>query len=394
LIEEGNSPDDDRTHAPDVHQGRRWLEVAGVFLRIGLTTFGGPAVHTAVMHDELVVRRRWLSDSEFLELMGATNLLPGPNSTEMAIHLGRLRAGWPGFFAGGLAFVLPALLIVLALSALYVRAGATPQAGWLLYGVKPVVIAVLIQALFKIGQKATAGVIRLAVALAATAAYFTPINEILILLGGGIVVMLASNRRRLRSRPMASFVPPLAALPALTLTATFSLPLMFLTFLKIGAILYGSGYVLFAFLNADFVDRLGWITPQQLVDAVAIGQLTPGPLFTSATFIGYLLAGPTGAIVATIGIFLPAFVFVAVAGPLIPRLRASPWMSSFLDGVVAASVGLMAAVTLDLARAALIDAATLLIGGVALIVLMRFRANSSLVLLGGAVAGVLLQALR
>jgi len=374
---------------------RRWIEVGGLFLRLGLTSFGGPAAHTAMMHDEVVTRRGWVTDAEFLDLVGATNLLPGPNSTEMAIHLGRRRAGWAGFFAGGISFILPAMLIVIGLSALYVRAGSTPEAGRLLYGVKPVVIALLLQALLRLGQKSIRSGWAAAVGLAALAAYFAPVNEVLILVAGGAVLMLVANWRRLRATAGAAWLARLGAPVAGTLAAApFTLPLMFLTFLKIGAVLYGSGYVLFAFLNADFVDRLGWITQQQLVDAIAIGQVTPGPLFTSATFIGYLLAGIPGALLATLGIFLPAFVFVAVAGPLIPRMRASPWAQPFLDGVVAASLGLMAAVTLDLGRSALTDPATVLTAAVALFLLLRFRINSTWVILGGAVAGLLVQAIR
>lgn len=374
---------------------RRWLEVGGVFLKLGLTSFGGPAAHTAMMHDEVVTRRGWVGDAEFLDLVAATNLLPGPNSTEMAIHLGRRRAGWPGFIAGGLGFILPAMLIVLALSALYVRAGSTPEAGWLLYGVKPVVIAILVQALFKLGRKAIRSGWSLAVGLAATAAYFAPVNEVLILLLGGAVLMAAANWRRLRAAPPASLLVPLTTLtPGALAAVPFSLSLMFLTFFKIGAVLYGSGYVLFAFLNADFVDRLGWITQQQLVDAIAIGQVTPGPLFTSATFIGYLLGGTPGALLATLGIFLPSFLIVAFAGPLIPRLQSSPWTRSFLDGVVAASLGLMAAVTLDLGRAALTDLPTVLTAVVALVLLLRFKVNSSWLIVGGAIVGVLVQAVR
>ncbi|HLE23897.1 MAG TPA: chromate efflux transporter [Anaerolineales bacterium] len=374
---------------------RHWLDVGRLFLRLGLTSFGGPAAHTAIMHDEVVTRRRWLSDAEFLDLVAATNLLPGPNSTEMAIHLGRRRAGWPGFFAAGFGFILPATLIVLVLSIVYVRVGTTPQAGWLLYGVKPVVIAILVQALFKLGQKAIRNALILVVSLAALGAYFTQVNEILILLLGGAVLMLAANLRRLSAAPPASLLLWLPALaPWRAAAVPFSLPLMFFTFLKIGAVLYGSGYVLFAFLSADFVNRLGWITQQQLVDAIAIGQVTPGPLFTSATFIGYLLAGTPGALLATIGMFLPSFVFVALAGPLLPRLQASPWTRSFLDGVVAASLGLMAAVTLELGRAALIDPATIVTAAAALFLLLRYKVNSTWMIAGGAVVGVLVQALR
>jgi chromate transporter len=377
------------------HADRRsWLEVAGVFLRLGLTSFGGPAAHTAMMHAEVVTRRGWLTEAEFLDLVGATNLLPGPNSTEMAIHLGRRRAGWPGFFAGGIAFILPAMLIVLTLSSVYVRAGTLPQFGWLLYGVKPVVIALLVQALIKLGQKSVRNSLGIAVGLLALAAYFTSVNEIIILIAGGVVVMAAASWRRWRAKPTAALVFPWLSVAPMTLaTIPFSVPLMTFTFLKIGAVLYGSGYVLYAFLNADFVDRLGWITQTQLIDAIAIGQVTPGPLFTSATFIGYLLAGTPGAVLATLAIFIPSFIFVAAAGPLIPRIQASPPTRAFLDGVVVAAMGLMAAVTLDLGRAALTDAATILTAAVALFLVLRFKVNSTWLIAGGAIAGVLVQAL-
>ncbi len=369
------------------------LEVAGVFARLGLTSFGGPAVHIAMMHDEVVRRREWVTDEEFLDLVGATNLLPGPNSTEMAMHLGSRRAGFPGLLAGGAAFILPPMLIVLALSYVYVRLGSTPQAGWLLYGVKPVVIAIIVQALVQLGRAAHRRALSLAIGGVALLLALAGVPEIPLLLTGGAVVMLATNGPKLR-RPTVSMLAPLAPF-GLSLTAVpFSLPLLFLTFFKIGAVLYGSGYVLFAFLQTDLVERLGWLTPSQLVDAVAIGQITPGPLFTSATFIGFLLAGPLGAIVATVGIFLPAFIFIAAATPLIPRIRASPWARSFLDGVVAVSLGLIAAVTLELGRAALIDPFTAALAALSLALLLRFRVNSVWLIAGGAVAGVLAQLLR
>lgn len=372
----------------------RWLEVAGVFLRLGLTSFGGPAAHIAMMHAEVVARRGWLTEGEFLDLVGATNLLPGPNSTEMAIHLGRRRAGWPGFIAGGIAFILPAMLIVLTLSSVYVRAGTLPQFGWLLYGVKPVVIALLVHALIQLGQKSVRSSLGLVVGLVALAAYFTSVNEIIILIAGGVVVMAAARWRRWRANPPAALVFPWLSVAPMTLAAIpFSVPLMTFTFLKIGAVLYGSGYVLYAFLNADFVDRLGWITQTQLIDAIAIGQVTPGPLFTSATFLGYLLAGTSGAVLATVAIFLPSFIFVAAAGPLIPRIQASPPTRAFLDGVVVAAMGLMAAVTLDLGRAALTDAATILTAAVALFLVLRFKVNSTWLIAGGAIASVLVQTL-
>ena len=274
---------------------RNVSQVASLFLRLGLTAFGGPAAHIAMMHDEVVKRRKWLSDQEFLDLVGATNLIPGPNSTEMAIHIGFLRAGWPGLIVGGACFIVPAMLIVLALVWAYVRLGTTPEAGWLLYGIKPVVIAIIGQALWSLGRKAVKDFQMAIVGLLVVALYFLGINEILLLFAAGLAVMLAANFRRLRGRAMGFFLVPFAGAGLLPQApAPFSLPLLFLTFLKIGSVLYGSGYVLLAFLRADFVVRLGWLTDQQLLDAIAIGQVTPGPVFTTATFLGFILGGTSG----------------------------------------------------------------------------------------------------
>jgi chromate transporter len=356
-----------------------------------LTAFGGPAAHIAIMHDEVVVRRKWLTDEEFLDLLGATNLIPGPNSTEMAIHVGYVRAGWLGLLLAGFCFIAPATLIVLALAWLYVRFGTTPQAEWLLYGVKPVVIAIIVQALWILGSKALKNRMLAAIGVVAFALYFFGFNEIALLFAGGIVFMLLTNLRRLRS------LNPVLLLPLSILTQTpipFSLPLLFLTFLKIGSVLYGSGYVLLAFLRADFVLRLGWLTDQQLLDAVAIGQVTPGPLFTAATFIGYLLGGTPGALLATLGIFLPSFVFVAISNPLIPRIRDSAWASSLLDGVNASALGLMAAVTVQLGISSLIDFFTVLLAAISSILLLRYKVNSTWLIAGGAIAGLLLSFIR
>jgi chromate transporter len=345
------------------------------------------------MHDETVVRRKWLSDQQFLDLVGATNLIPGPNSTEMAIHVGFLRAGWPGLIAGGVCFILPAMLIVMGLAWAYTRFGSTPQAEWLLYGVKPVIIAVIAQALWKLGQKAVKGPLLAGVGVGVLVLYFLGVNEIALLFAGGLLVMIGANIQRLRERtPAALLVPAVAssilAAPALAFIP-FSLPLLFLTFLKIGAVLYGSGYVLLAFLHTDFVVRLGWLSDQQLLDAVAIGQVTPGPLFTTATFIGFILGGVPGALLATLGIFLPSFIFVAISNPLIPRVRDSAWISGLLDGVNVAALGLMAAVTWHLGRASLVDPLTIVIALVSLGLLVRFKVNSTWLIAGGAIVGLL-----
>lgn len=367
-------------------------EVAALFLKLGLTAFGGPAAHIAMMRDEVVKRRKWVDDRHFLDLLGATNLIPGPNSTEMAIHLGFVRAGWPGLIAGGACFIIPAMLMVMALAWGYVRFGSTPEAGWLLYGVKPVVIAIIVQALWGLGQKAVKGPLTAIVGFAVLILYFLGVNEILLLFAGGLVVIVVENIHRLRRSGLSVLILPIGALSMLPVPAGPEVPFrfshLFLIFLKIGAVLYGSGYVLLAFLRADFVTRLGWLTDQQLVDAIAVGQVTPGPVFTTATFIGYVLGGLPGAVLATVGIFLPSFIFVAISNPLIPRLRSSPWAASLLDGVNIASLGLMAAVTWQLGGSSLVDPLTIGISLVSIILLFLFRVNSTWLILGGAITGL------
>ncbi len=370
------------------------LEVARLFLKLGFTAFGGPAAHIAIMHDEVVKRRKWLNDQEFLDLLGATNLIPGPNSTEMAIHLGYLRAGWRGLIVGGICFILPAMLLVTALAWLYVELRSLPQVEWLLYGIKPVVIAIIAQALWNLGRKAVKNTIVAVVGLAVIVLYFFQINELFLLFAGGLFVMLAANIQRLKTQGIGVlFLPGAAGFSALALTGLaavpFSLPVLFLTFLKIGSILYGSGYVLLAFLRADLVVNFGWLTEAQLIDAVAIGQITPGPVFTTATFIGFVLGGFPGALLATLGIFLPSFIFVAISNPLIPRIRNSPWVSGLLDGVNVASFGLMAAVTWQLGQASLVDPLTILIALASLGLLVRFNINTTWLIVGGAVMGLL-----
>ncbi|MBN1668726.1 MAG: chromate efflux transporter [Anaerolineales bacterium] len=354
-------------------------------LKLGFTAFGGPAAHIGMFRDEFVRRRKWLSDEAFLDLLGATNLIPGPNSTEMTIHIGYLHAGWAGLIAAGLGFTLPAMLIVLAFAWAYVEFGSTPQATWLLYGIKPVTIAIILQALWFLGRKAIKEKPDLMIAAASVALYFFGVNEVLLLFVGGFTLMLIKNWARLhRINPV--FLVPLVSIPLLE-PASFSLTALFLTFLKIGSILYGSGYVLVAFLRADFVERLGWLTEAQLIDAIAIGQITPGPLFTSATFIGYLLGGLPAALIATLGIFLPSYIFVILSNPIIPKLRQSPWAAGLLDGVIVASLGLMAAVTVQLGQAALIDLPTVIIFALAAFCLFYARVSSTWLIVGGALAG-------
>ncbi len=376
-------------------EGRSSLvEVTKLALKLGFIAFGGPAAHIAMLRDEVTVRRRWLTDQHFLDLLGATNLIPGPNSTEMVMHVGQERAGWRGLIAAGAGFILPAATIVLALAWLYVRYGATPTAAWLLYGIKPVIIAVVVQALWGLLRTAVKGWFLAAVGVVVLALYLLGFNELLLLFGGGLLVMVVRAVYRSRhggALPSVVFTPVVGvALPwlAQVASAAYSPVTLFLNFLKIGAVLYGSGYVLLAFLRGDFVERLGWLTNDQLLDAVAIGQFTPGPVFTTATFIGYIVGGFPGAVLATIGIFLPSFLFVAAIGPLVPRLRSSPWMGAFLDGVNVAALGLMAAVTWELGRSAIVDPLTALLAVVAAVLLIRFRLNSAWLVLSGALAGL------
>ncbi|MEW6567787.1 MAG: chromate efflux transporter [Chloroflexota bacterium] len=374
--------------------GRLW-EVAAVFLRFGFTAFGGPAAHIALMREVVVRRRRWLDDQAFLDLLGATNLIPGPNSTEVTIHLGYLRAGWPGSIAGGLGFILPATAIVLGLAWGYVRYRTTPAVGWLMYGIKPVVIGLILHALLSLGRRAVKGPLTAITGLAVLTLYLFGGNEIGLLLGGGVIVMLATNLRRRRRPPPAAIAPAmLLAGSGLAASAGYSLPLLFLTCLKIGSVLYGSGYVLLAFLRADFVTRLGWLTDAQLLDAIGVGQITPGPLFTSATFIGYLLGGLPGGLLATLGIFLPSFLFVAISNPLIPQLRRSLWFGALLDGVNVASLALMAGVTLQVARASLVDVWTVLLALATWPGLARLKLNPTGLILIGAAVGLVVHWIR
>ncbi len=365
-------------------------ELALLFLRLGATAFGGPAAHIAMMQDEVVRRRRWMSEERFLDLLGATNLIPGPNSTEMAIHIGWERRRWAGLVVAGLAFIVPAMLITGALGWVYVRHGAVPAATWLLYGVKPVILGVIVQAIFGLAPRAarTWGLRALAVGAGVLAAL--GVHELVVLFGAGAVAVVAARGAPAPSHMLVALTPAAVVGAASVVT----LPSLFWVFLKTGAVLFGSGYVLLAFLRADLVERLGWLTQSQLIDAVAVGQVTPGPVFTTATFIGYVLAGPGGALVATAGIFLPAFIFVALSGPLVPRLRASPGSGRFLDGVNVASLALMAVVTAQLGRAALVDGPTVGLAVVSAVLLVRWRVNATWLIVGGAAAGWLVHALR
>jgi chromate transporter len=387
----------DPVHPAESHTSLR--EIGGLFLRLGTTAFGGPAAHIAMMEDEVVRRRAWLTRDQFLDYLGATNLIPGPNSTELAIHIGHARGGWPGLLVAGISFIVPATLIVSAAAYGYVRYGALPEVAGLLYGVKPVVIAIVAQALWGLGRTAVKTATLAAFGVAAIVAVALGVHELIVIAGTGALTAMAriaaAGRRSVKSlmffTTSGATATATVAAAATTATISFGLWPLFLVFAKAGAVLFGSGYVLLAFLRADLVERLGWLTESQLLDAVAIGQVTPGPVFTTATFIGYLLAGPTGAAVATFGIFLPAFVFVALSGPLLPRLRRSPVAGAVLDGVNVASLALMAAVSWQLGRAAIVDALTFALALASVIALVRFRINSAWLIGGGAAFGWLVQ---
>jgi len=364
----------------------RRRDIAAVFLKLGTIAFGGPAAHVAMMEEEVVVRRQWLSRQEFLDYLGATNLIPGPNSTELAIHIGHVCGGPIGLVIAGVCFILPAAVIVTAIAYLYVRFGRLPIANDLLYTLKPVVIAIVVQALIRLSRTAIKSRLLAVTALAAVVATILGVNELVVLIGAGLAVASATRPRGVA----ASLLFP-SSLLAAAVPAPASLLAIFGLFAKTGAVLFGSGYVLLAFLRADFVDRLHWLTDRQLLDAIVVGQITPGPVFTTATFVGYVLAGAPGAAVATLGIFLPAFVFVAASGPLIPRLRRSATAAAALDGVTVASLALMAVVTWQLGRAALPDVPTWVLAGTSLFLLLRFRVNSAWLVGAALVAGLLIR---
>ncbi len=366
-------------------------DLAVPFLRLGLTAFGGPAAHIALMEEEFVRRRAWVSRADFLDMLGASNLVPGPSSTEMAIHIGHQRAGWRGLVVAGVCFILPAMLIVMVCAWAYATFGSLPQVQSVMYGVKPVIIAVVLQALWGLGRGAVKSVFLAATGLLATGAALLGGNVLAILLAAGLIAVmrawLQGRSKTINLAVLPVIATSLASAAPLAATIPISLSALFLMFLKFGAVIFGSGYVLLAFLQADLVSRLHWLTQAQLLDAVAVGQVTPGPVFTTATFIGYLLGGVRGAVVATVGIFLPGFLFVAASRPLITRIRSLRITGAFLDGVNVGAVALMTAVTWQLGRAAVIDFLSAGIAICSAVVLIYFRINSAWLIFAGALLG-------
>jgi len=382
------------TEVPLRLESKPLRELALLYLRLGTTAFGGPAAHIALMEDEVVRRRHWLTREQFLDLLGIVNLIPGPNSTEMAIQIGYRVAGWRGLLIGGVCFILPAALLTLALAWIYVRYGMLPQAAGVLYGIKSVMIAVVVQAIWSLSRTAVKSRLLAFVGALAVMADALGLNILIVLFGAGLVTMAgrraASRWKAIPSKDLAIVLPATVSsnlAGVLSTSVPFSLASLFTFFFKVGAVLFGSGYVLLAFLRTDLVVRLRWLSDKQLLDAIAVGQVTPGPVFTTATFIGYLLGRVPGAVVATVGIFLPSFILIAVVGPLVPRLRKSSIFGTFLDGVNVGALALMVVVTWQLGRAALVDVTTIALAALSALALIRFKINSTWLILAGAIVG-------
>jgi chromate transporter len=364
-------------------------EIALVFLKLGTTAFGGPAAHLAMMEEEFVRRRQWITEAEFLDRLAAANLIPGPSSTEVAIFVGQLKRGWRGLIVAGCCFIIPAAVIVSVIAWAYVRFGSLPKAEGVLYATKPAVVAIVIQALLKLGRTGLRTIPLAVIAVLAVVLNVFGVSPVLVLVFAGLVsaAALTMKNRLVSAVGLPRVIAGAMAVAAVGTASPVGLLRLFLSFLKIGSLVFGSGYVLLAFLQTEFVEHLHWLTEKQLIDAVAVGQFTPGPLFTTATFIGYVVAGWTGAAVATAGIFLPGFVLVAVSGPLLPRLRRSAVAAAALDGIVGGSLALMAVVAWQLGKASIVDWTTLAIFVASLIALLRFRVNSAWVVAAAAALG-------
>ncbi|MEP7317948.1 MAG: chromate efflux transporter [Panacibacter sp.] len=366
-------------------------DVAKLFLKLGVIAFGGPAAHIAMMKDEVVSKRQWLTEQHFLDLIGATNLIPGPNSTEMAIHIGHERAGWRGLIIAGLCFILPAVFITGFFAWLYKQYGQLPQIQPFIYGVKPAILAVILAAILPLAKKSLKSIELIVLGIIALILSLTGFNEIYVMFGAGIILLIYSAiKNKLISPKLNIFSPfPLLQISTTSFSSATNINL-FLIFLKIGAILYGSGYVLFAFLDTELV-QTGMLTRQQLIDAIAVGQFTPGPVFSSVTFVGYQINGWTGAMFSTIGIFLPSFIFVALLNPLVKKMRNSKLFSSFLDAVNVASIAIIIAVCYEMGRDSLSDWRSIFIALISITVTFGYKnINSALVVLGGSLFGYLL----
>ena len=384
ITEQVLKPEAVRTSRPGVLG-----ELALLYARLGTTAFGGPAAHIAMMENEVVHRRQWLTREEFLDLLGVVNLIPGPNSTQMAIQIGYRVAGWPGLLVGGICFIVPAAFLTVALAWVYVRYGTLPQAGAVLYGVKAVIVAIILQAIWSLSRTAIKSKFLALIGVLAILGNVLGLNILLVLFGAGVLALAARLKaQQPRSVALLNLTPSVGSVIGAISTATpIGLWPLFTFFLKVGAVVFGSGYVLLAFLRTDLVVRLHWLTDQQLLDAIAVGQITPGPVFTTATFIGYLLGWTPGAIVATVGIFLPSFLFIAAIGPLVPYLRKSWAVAAFLDGVNVGALALMLVVTWQLGRAALVDITTVALAVVSVIVLISFKINATWLILAGGIVG-------
>jgi chromate transporter len=396
----------------DPKKSTRLKELTRIFLKLGMIGFGGPAAHIAMMEEEIVRRRKWITREYFLDLVGATNLIPGPNSTEMAIHIGYIRAGWSGLAVAGISFILPAVLITAAFAWVYVKFGSLPKVIPFFYGMKPAVLAVIFFAIWRLGRTAVKSWRLLVIGLCVTLASLLKMNEIVVLLLGAVIGMFWL-RLPLRggtplvleiiagvSTAIGTILNVRISWGAVAMMAVgfggpigFSLLKLGLFFLKVGAVLFGSGYVLVAFLEGGLIHDYGWLSQQQLLDAIAIGQFTPGPVLSAATFIGYVISGISGAVVSTVAIFLPSFFFVAALNPVVPRLRQSLWTSAFLDAANISSVALMLAVVVKLGQTTLISLPAWLIAMAAVGVNFFWKVNATWLILGGATVGWVLSVL-
>ena len=370
------------------------LSVSGLFLKLGTISFGGPAASIALIDEEVVRKRGWIDREHFLDLLAATNLVPGPNVVEMAIHIGHVHAGWLGLIAAGVAFILPAFLISLALGWIYVHFGTLPEGQALFYGINPAVMAIILVATYRLGKAALKGKVQISLAVLAFVAALLNVNEVLIILVAGLVGLFLFSppdwlKKQTRVTMFLPFGSLLHAAPIVLSWVDDRLVLLGLFFLKVGALLFGSGMVLFAFIQRDVVNRYAWLSEQQLIDAIAVGQMTPGPVLSSATFIGYLVSGWPGAVVATVAVFLPSFVIISLIGPILPRLRQSPTAQAFLKGVNAAVVALILAVSVSLFRSAIVDIWTVILLGLGLFALLRLRLDTFWLVLGGASVGLI-----